>query len=161
MAKPNVKGKQKGKLTYIPDYLVSEGVESNGASGGTITGPILNNEDGAVEAIFAINDNQDKTGSSPTSQLVLKGGFQADGSDFVTLVDSSGNAINSGSATSISGAGSGTSVINSFQTNSKGVVNFTPFLRVDHVLGGTSTPGSQFRLGVSLTRRLLNAVGGV
>lgn len=127
---------------------------SEGASGGTAAGPVIANTDGTIRQIFAqLVTSGSGGGSSPTAQLALKGSL--DGTNFSALVDSSGNAITSGSATSVSSA-----AVVTLDTASKGVTFFPPYLRIDVVIGGTSTPSFTGVLCEAFMHRAANRMGG-
>lgn len=123
------------------------------ATGNDTTDPanslVIDNRDGRVSYVSGQVLCTDKTGTSPTINLILQG--SVDGSTFASLTDTGGNTISSG-ATSISGAGGGTTVGIFVDTVGKPRTSFPPFLRWQVDLGGT-TPGWTGTLAIQTTRR--------
>lgn len=120
-----------------------------------VNGAVVSN-DGSITAISAVIAATDKTGTSPTVNLQLFG--TQDGTNFVQLKDSAGNVIETG-ATSISGAGGGTTVSAFIDTNLEGIsqIPWLGFrLRVD--VGGSATPGWTGTVSMSVIRKPKQAV---
>lgn len=108
----------------------------------------IDNRDGAITFVSLQFFATDKTGTSPTLNAILQGSI--DGTNFASLVDSAGNTISTG-ATSISGAGGGTTVTAYVDTVGKPRSSFPPFLRLQVDLGGT-TPGWTGTAGYTIKR---------
>lgn len=104
----------------------------------TVTGKPIDNRDGRINFVSMDIYCTDKTGSSPTLTLTLQG--SNDGTNYFDLVDTAGNTIAS-SATSISAAGSGTTVAININTVAKPRTTFPAFLRPKIAVGGTGSPG--------------------
>jgi hypothetical protein len=120
-------------------------------------GPWIDNRDGRALNAYFNAIVTDKAGTSPTAQLKLQGCLKDPNTetlaaaDVFDLIDTSGNAVTSGSAQSISGADS-TSVGVSLDCINKRS-NFPPFFRCMFVIGGTSTPGATCRIDGAVVRR--------
>jgi len=102
-----------------------------------VNGKTIDNRDGMVSAVFGHIAATDKTGTSPTVNLILQG--SNDGTNWFTLKDDGGNDISTG-AQSISSAGGGTTVLHAVDTQQKTLQGFPAFMRWQVDLGGTS-PG--------------------
>lgn len=127
-------GTQTGKAEYFSAYITATSNDTTDP----VNGKIIRNTDGKISQIVAACAATDKTGTSPTVNVILQG--STDGTNFYTVKDSGGTDITSG-ATSISGSGSGTTVlVGPIDTALEGRTTFPPFIRVQADLGGT-TPG--------------------
>lgn len=124
-------------ITVYPTYLTLV-THSEGSSGGTVDdGAVIDNTMGDVVAIQAqLVSTANGGGSSPTQQLVLKGSL--DGTYFASLTD--GTNIIDTTADGISSAG--TTPVSTFLDTQDFPArkSFPAKLRVDAVIGGTSTP---------------------
>lgn len=110
---------------------------------------VIDNRDGRVSYVAGQVLCTDKTGTSPTINLIIQG--SNDGTNFSSLTDTAGNTMSSG-ATSISGAGSGTTVPILVDSIGKPRTSFPAFIRFQIDLGGT-TPGWNGTLATQISRR--------
>lgn len=141
--------KQKGLMTYITNYIARQDADTTDP----IDGPMIDNQDGSIEAIFAVSRILDKAGTSPTFNLILRGSVDGTTAAGFTLKDSGGSDIATG-ATSISGTDgtAANAVIVNIQTTQEGVNLFPPFVYLREDLGGTS-PGAKGNTHVAIKRR--------
>jgi len=98
-----------------------------------VTGPAIDNRDGRLTRVTFGQIITASTGTSPTLQTTLQG--STDGTNWFTVLDSSGSAVQTTSQ-SISSATS-----QFIDTNSKGITRFPPFVRTSSAVGGSSSPG--------------------
>jgi hypothetical protein len=143
---------QQGRSSSFLKYINTPSTDTTDP----ISGPVIDNSRGDIEAVYAYGVVTDKTGTNPTLQLQLKGCGSATGT-FAAVPDSSGTAITSGSASDISTADS-TNVALSIDTKKNGRDQFPPFIKVAADLGGTNTPGWKGNIDVVVQRRMNNAV---
>lgn len=111
-------------------------------------GLVIDNQDGAVKAIFAQYNATSGTGSTNTLKLAL---YESnDNSNFYASVDSAGNAIAT-SAANISSASATVPVVRFIDTTQEGRENFAPFIKVYGIQGGSA--GMACTVAVSVVRR--------
>jgi hypothetical protein len=125
---------QIGKSFHAANYIVATANDTTATVHGL---PFTN--DGDITALAYVVAASDKTGTNPTLTVALMG--SNDGTTYVPVVDSGGNAITT-TALAISGSGSGTIVSEAENTTAEGI-SMIPFrfLRLTCTVGGTSTPG--------------------
>jgi hypothetical protein len=123
-----------GTTETLTDYLVATSNDTTDPANGIA----IDNRDGKVSALTSVVYVTDKTGTSPTLQMILQGSNDG-GTNWATVKDSAGNAIQT-SALDISSADT-TAVSGEIDLGVENRTNL-PFalLRIQCDLGGTS-PG--------------------
>lgn len=134
-----------GRLTNYTNYIVATALDTTSP----IAGPVISNRDGSITRVSFGHFVTDKVGSSATLQTALLGSFN--GTDFFPVADS-GNAAITTTAQSIAPSGSGVTVSEVEDTNAEGISAFPPFLRLQTTTGGTSSPGFNGTVQISVTR---------
>lgn len=137
-----------GRALHMPSYVT---IVSNDTTG-TVSGPVIDNRDGMIEAIFATENVTNKTGTSPTATLKLFGSNLGSVGSFYQLTNSTGGSIAS-TALTLTGATVSGSAVTSINTT-KSLTNLFPaFLKLIDTRGGSASPGVTATISVLVIRR--------
>jgi len=118
----------------------------------TFEAPGLDNRNGLIESIVANAVVTEQSGTSPTLQLALQERNIAT-SSWSAVLDDAQAAITSGAAQDISDALANPVSLH-LNSGGKGVQGFGSLLRVQPILGGTSTPTADYIIKLSIKKRL-------
>lgn len=143
----NYVGNILGDVQVISDYIVATALDTTAA----VNGPTISNRGGRVRRIAFTLVGKNKTGTSPTLQVTLKGSL--DGTNFFNVLDSAGNAIQTTALSISSTDGTATNyAIEAEDTNQEGINAFPPYLRLSVAVGGSNSPGGTYDVSLLVDR---------